>query len=288
MRTLFVLAALAAASLPTAASAQMLPSIASVQDSYSRLKIAAKPGDDLKRDLEAIDRAVADAVRFGRLGEARRLLAKGAALASGTGWTDVDDFANSIVLRTDRLIADPIRPLALRVEQIYGSTLILPGALSARMSLHRLAAPSAPSPIGEAVRDYGAFERVARDLRESPYLADLDLAGIDDGSYVVVVTLLAGERPLVTRGLVVEVRKNLDARAEKLEAGARAKGGLAETLRADLLYPVDHIRLVNRGVVEPGGFDVERALTAAEDTLAAIAARRDSFAGRTGTSSVIT
>jgi poly(3-hydroxybutyrate) depolymerase len=282
--TSFLLFLAAAVSAPV--TAQMLPSIASVQDSYNRLKTTAKPDDSLKRDIDAIDRAVAEAIRFGRLGEARRLLAKGTALLKGTGWTDLDDFANSIVLRADRLIADPIRPLALRVEQIYGSTLTLTRPLGARVSLHRLLPADKVPPgqplIGEMERDYGAFGEVARDLRESPWLADLDLSGTADGQHVVLASLMLDDRLLVSRGLVIEVHKNLDGRLQKLEAGSRVRTDLAEKYRPEILFPADRIRLVNRGVVEPGGFDVEAALGEAESTLSAITARRDPFAGRTG------
>ena len=59
MRTLVVLALLLGAAHPHGAAAQMLPSIASVQDGYTRLKASAKPEDNLKRDIDAIDRAVA-------------------------------------------------------------------------------------------------------------------------------------------------------------------------------------------------------------------------------------
>jgi poly(3-hydroxybutyrate) depolymerase len=286
MRRFIPLALFLAAAVSAPATAQMLPSIASVQDSFTRLKNTAKPDDSLKRDIDAIDRAVAEAIRFGRLGEARRLFAKGTALLKGTGWTDLDDFASSIVLRSDRLIADPIRPLALRVEQIYASTLALPTLPGARVSLHQMLPADKVSAgqtlIGELVRDYGAFVGVARDLRESPWLADLDLSGITDGQYVILVSLMLDDRLLVSRGLVIEVRKNLDVRLQKLEAGSRVRSDLAVRYQPEILFPVDRVRLVNRGAVEPGGFDVERALAEAESTLAATAARRDPFAGRTG------
>ena len=204
-----------------------------------------------------------EAIRFGRHGEARELLAKGTALLNGTGWSDLDDFLNSIVLRSDRLIADPIRPLALRVEQIYGSTLTLSESLSARVSLHRIAVAPGQAP-GLQHADWRCPARLRRVRRAGSRLARVAVPprfrsppGVPDGSHVIVASLATEGRMLATRGLVVEVRKNLDTRVQKLEAAARARGDLVDGVRADLLYPVDHIRLVNRGVVEPGGFDVD-------------------------------
>jgi poly(3-hydroxybutyrate) depolymerase len=286
MRKLLVLAALVVVTGPSPAAAQLLPSIAAIQDDYTRLKATAKPDDSTRREVEAVDRAVAEAVRQGRAGEVRRLVAKGTALLQGTGWSEVDDFANSVVLRSDRLIADPVRPLALRVEQIYLSTLVLPSPPGVSVVLHRMLAPdqvpAGKSPVGTRVRDYGTFQNVSRDLRESPVLVDLDLTGLGDGTYALIVSLTLGDRLIARRGLSFEVRRNLDARLQRLEVGARKSGALVETYRSDILYPVDHVRLENRGAIDVGPFDVERALSEAESTLAAVESRRDPFSGRTG------
>jgi poly(3-hydroxybutyrate) depolymerase len=284
---LIVLALISIPSFPvTPARAQTLPNLVTVQGGYNRLKASVKPEGDLEREIDAIDTALAEAIRQGRSGEARRLLAKGTSLLNGRPWTNVADFASSVVLRSDRLFVDPVRPFTLRIEQIYSSTLDLSAPLTARLTLRRLARSSQPATgqaqVGEVIKDFGTFEGVPRDLREAPYLADLDLSRIADGRYVVVTELSSGEQLLSARGLSIEIRKNLDARLQKLDAGSRAGGELAQALRADVLYPGDYIRRVNRGAIDPGDFDVERELSDAEATLAAINGRRDPFAGRTG------
>ena len=283
---LFVVIAALTVGLAHEAAGQTLPSLAAVQSAYNRLKASAKPEGELKRELDNVDRALVEAIRLGRTGEARRLLAKGTALASGRPWTDESDFAASIVLRADRLFVDPARPFTLRIEQIYAPTLELASPLAARLTLRRLVRSSQPvagqAQAGETVRDLGIFENVPRDLRESPFLADLDLGGLPDGRYVVVAELSGGGRALAARGLAIEVRKNLDVRLQKLDAGARGAGELARALSADILYPADYIRRANRGLIDSGDFDLEKELLDAEGTLDALGRRRDPFAGRTG------
>jgi poly(3-hydroxybutyrate) depolymerase len=75
------------------------------------------------------------------------------------------------------------------------------------------------------------------------------------------------------------VRKGLDETVARLEADA-AKA--PEALRAEILFPVDRMKNVNRGRLELRTFDPERDLTAAETVAAAVRAGKDPFAGRTG------
>ncbi len=289
MRTSFrvvVAIAVTALAFAHAAAGQTGPSLATAQGAYNRLKASATPDGELKRELDNIDHALSEAIRLGRTGEARRLLAKGTALVSGRPWTDESDFAASIVLRADRLFVDPARPFTLRIEQIYAPTLGLSSPLAARLTLRRLVRSTQPvagqAQVGETVRDLGSFEGVPRDLRESPYVTDLDLGSLPDGRYVVVAELSENGHAVAARGLAIEVRKNLDARLQKLEVGAGGASELAHALRADLVYPADYIRRANRGLIDSGDFDLEKELLDAEATLDALNRRHDPFVGRTG------
>jgi len=57
---------------------------------------------------------------------------------------------------------------------------------------------------------------------------------------------------------------------------------VSDGVRADVLYPVDYIRNVNRGRAAIGTFRVAAELASAEDIAAAARARKDPFDGRTG------
>jgi poly(3-hydroxybutyrate) depolymerase len=283
---LIVLAMLAALVVTPARSfAQALPNIGLAQVRYRTLRATAQPDGALKQEIDAIDKALAEAIKTGRVGEARRLLAKGTTLLSGRPWTDVLDFAHSLVLRADRVFVDPSTPYTVRIEQIYAPALDLTSSPVARVRL-RQPPPGSGSMTGRTgaiEKDLGTFAGVARDLRESPFVADLDLSGVPDGRHIVEVELLNGDQSLGTCSLVIELFKGLDARLATLVSAANVlPPEVFAAWRADLLYPDDYVHRVNGGRIEMGAFDVGREVAEAEATLATARSGSDPFAGRTG------
>jgi poly(3-hydroxybutyrate) depolymerase len=121
---------------------------------------------------------------------------------------------------------------------------------------------------------------VARDLRESPFPLELDLSGVPDGAYTLESEVFDGETSLGAARLGIVLMKGLDARLGALETGA---AGSPPALQADIRYPGDFIRNVNRGRVRLLTFDVAAELGAAEAVLASARAGQDPFKGRTGT-----
>src|SRR5437773_7385640 len=117
--------------LPANAGAQALTSIASVRVGYTTRKNTVKPQGELKAQIDALDAQIADANRLGKGGELRRLYAKGMTLLAGRAWTDAADFASSLAIRTDHVVADSTTPYPARLEQIYTPAIDLKNALSA-------------------------------------------------------------------------------------------------------------------------------------------------------------
>src|SRR4051812_4780377 len=111
--------------VPSLASAQALTSLASVRVGYSSRKNTVKPQGELKTQIDALDAQIAEATRLGRTGELRRLFAKGITLLAGRAWTPEVEFMHSIVLRTDRSVADSAKPYPVRLEQIFAPALDL-------------------------------------------------------------------------------------------------------------------------------------------------------------------
>jgi poly(3-hydroxybutyrate) depolymerase len=275
------------------ASAQALPPLASLQVRYSTLKATVKPDGDLKQQIAEIDKALAAALRAGHLGEARRLVAKGTVLLTRREWTDALDFTYSLALRTDRVFVDPARPYSIRLEQIYTPSIELASTLTAHVRLRQpprsgagaggAAGLTAGQQPGVIEKEMGTFGGVPRDLAESPFPIDLDLTGVPDGRHVVEVELSAGDRPLGAATLRIEVRKSLDARLAKLQAGANAlTTETGKSVKPDILYPADYVRKVNRGFIEIGSFDAEREIAAAEAALVAAKAGKDPYAKQKG------
>jgi dienelactone hydrolase len=268
------------------ARSQSLPNMALARLGYTVKKRTVNAQGELKDKIDAVDRELAEATRLGKNGEVRRLLAKGMALLNGTAWTDVLDFSNSLVLRSDHVFVDTSKPYTVRLEQIYSPSIELHN-VTARVSLRKAAAPGGglaggPPPAAEVVKDLGTFDEVGRDLRESPYLMELDLSAVADGAYQVHVEVLDGDRALGSANLRMVALKGLDGALSRIESGA---SGITEAFRADVLYPLDYIRNVNLGRVDlrPGGqFDLAKELAGAEQTMATAKSGKDPFAGRTG------
>jgi predicted esterase len=271
------LIALLFAGLVAPALPQSLPNLALTRLSYTVRKRTVNPQGDMKNKIDALDAQLAEATRRGNLGEVRRLLAKGMVLLAGNEWTDALDFEHSLALRADRAFVDTSHPYSVRIEQIYTPSLALDHALTARASI--LKPPAGRGGQAEVVKDAGKFEDVSRDLRESPYLMDLDLASIPDGTYQVHVDVMDGEKSLGSASLRFVARRDLDAALSRLESEAKSA---PESLRADAAYPAEYVHNVNRGRYDIGAFDINKEIATAEATLADAKSGKNPFAGRTG------
>ena len=73
--------------------------------------------------------------------------------------------------------------------------------------------------------------------------------------------------------------KGFDARLAALE---KVEASAAEGVRADIRYPADVVRRINRGAMELGAFDLAREIAAAETIAASAKGGKDPFAGRMG------
>jgi predicted esterase len=279
MRTL-IIAAIALA--PSLAFAQALPNINLLSVRYNSQKTAAKADGELKAQLDEVDKAVAEARRTGNTAELRRQFARGFALLNKDAWTPALDFRHSLVLRSDRTVVDSSAPYAFRVEQIYRPAIELTPALSTKVSIRKRTAPArpgAPAAAAEPPRVLGTFDGMSRDLRESPFAIEVDLAGIEDGAYIIEGEVLDGATSLGAAALSVFLHKGLDAKLKALEAAAVS---VPDSVRADVIYPADVIRNVNRGRIELGQFNVQDEIARAEAILAGAKGGKDPFKGRSG------
>lgn len=268
--------------LPALAGAQALTSLQSLRVGYNTRKATVQPAGELKAQIDDIDQQIAAATREGRNAEVRRLIAKGTTLLAGRPWTDILDYTNSLVLRTEHVVADSSQPYGVRLEQIYSPSLALDRSLTVRAAIHQrptAGANGAPAQRGALVKSLGQSEGVARDLRDSPARLEFDVHDVPDGSYQLVVEVLDRDRSLGDATLLVNLRQGLDTIVANLEAAA-AQAPAA--LRAEILFPVDRMRNVNRGRLELRTFDPVTAFAGAQEVAAAVARRQDPFAKKTG------
>jgi poly(3-hydroxybutyrate) depolymerase len=276
-----LVALVAALAHPPDAGAQARTTVAMLRTQYNTGKAQAKTTGELQARFDTLDRQIADAARLGRTGELRRLYAQGIAVAAGRAWTPQLEFTSSLALRTERVFVDGARPMHVRLEQIYAPSIELEAPLSIRVSVHRPGTGARGSQVGDTLRDVGAFQNVSRDLIDSPFAFEVDLAPVPDGRAILRAEAFQGNASLGVTTLTFEVRGGLDERRQRLEAGARLLKGF-DALRAEVLYPVDYLRNVDRGDIAIGQFEYDREFAAAEAVLASLQAGTDPFAGRTG------
>src|SRR5580704_2495659 len=211
LATFTIALALAVPAIP-----QSLPNLALANLNYTVRKRTVNPTGEMKEKIDQNDKEIAEARRLGRVGDVRRLLAKGQTILAGQPWTDELDFANSITLRTERVFVDTSKPWAVRLEQIYSSTLAVDHSLTAHASLlkprpgARGAGRGTNATPPEVAKDFGSFDDVSRDLRESPYLMELDLASVADGTYQVRVEVMDGTKTLGSTTLRINAVKGVD------------------------------------------------------------------------------
>lgn len=273
MRILILIIALAIAG---DAFAQALPNINLLVVRYNSEKASARPDGELKAQLDEVDGAIAEARKQGNTGELRRQIAKGLALLRKEAWTPALDFRHSLVLRAERTVIDSSAPLAFRLEQIYRPVTMVSPNLTAKVSIRkRTARGQAEAPR----RELASFEGLGRDLREAPFRMEVSVAAMEDGAFVIETEVLDAGAPLGSSSLSVFLSKGLDSRLQALEAAAAT---MPEPVRADVLYPADFIRNVNRARIELGAFDVAGEIAAAERLAAAVRGGTDPFKGRTG------
>jgi len=282
MKTRVLVLVALCALVPTAALSQALTSLSSVRVGYTTRKNTVKPTGELKAQIDALDAQIAEAGRLGRSGELRRLYAKGITLLAGRAWTDAADYSSSLVLRTPAVVVDSSQPYSVRLEQIYTPSLALQNAVTARVALRQRPAPPAPNQQPQEpaiVKDFGTFEGVGRDLRESPYFFDLDLQEVADGPYLLTVDVLSEDQWIGGTALAIALRKGLGELTTRLEsAAARA----SDDLKAEILFPIDRMKNVNRGRLELRTFEPDRDFAAAEAVAASVKSGKDPYAGRTG------
>jgi poly(3-hydroxybutyrate) depolymerase len=287
--TTAVLVLLAVTLLPVAAAAQAPSSLMSARVVYMTQKAKSNPQGELAATLGALEKEFAEAVRVGKTGEARRLLAKGMALLAGDAWTPQLEYARSLVLRTDHVVADSSKPLVVRLEQIYSPSIELPAGLTARLDVLATGRSAPAGPAGEPVvaRGLEVAGPVPRDLQDTPLIIEVDVKGLADGPYRLVLRVTAplaqptlrGDKPSIGAPLSIALIDGLEERLGRLTAGARP---LPESVQADVLSPVDFVRNVNLSRVALGRADVGRELANAEAVLTAAKAGQDPFAAKTG------
>ena len=211
------------------------PDLPTLSAAVRALRRTSTASDDAKTKA---DQLLAEAQAGSQNGEARRRIAHAYSLLKGQAWDERQEYAWSLALRPDAVIADPDLPFIVRLTQTYPAAWNGTGALKARLS-------ATPENSKEEVR-LGVFDLPARDLIEQPFGLDAALEGKSDGGYLLDVELMDGGVVIasvmapfqIVRGIATE-RANVEKRLARIPGHEGAK--------ATIRYPYVIAETVNSG-----------------------------------------
>ncbi len=188
----------------------------------------------------------------GRRGEACRPLAHATTLLNGRTWDAREEFAWSLALRTEKILADSSIPVSGSLGQIYAAPFKPSGRLHLKIALL--------SEKGESKvwRELGTIDIAARDFVEKPLPLAVNLRAIADGTYWLSADVYDGDTQLCSLRKTIRVVQDLDVMAGLAEQRlAPLKAG--DSIKATIRYPFDLARVVNLGrrVLGSGDFGLD-------------------------------
>jgi len=228
MKTRAAAAALLAA---VTLAAQAPPDLQTLTTSVRALRRTSTAPDEAKAKA---DKLIAEA----QTGDAHRKLAEAWVLLKGETWDAKQEYAASLALRPNDVIADSSLPAIARLTQLWSVSDKTSQGHVVRVSLW-------PENSKTAVAT-ASFDLPARDLIEQPFGFELEVAGKADGPYTLSAQITEGDTVLATvtsplylvRGIATD-----RAAVEKRLARIQGHDGTKATIR----YPYVLAQTVNTG-----------------------------------------
>lgn len=162
------------------------------------------------------------------------------AAAPADATSPAPEFAASLALRTDRIVADSTRPVYGWLSQTSPVRFTSKGALQLKVALAPWEGEAKP------VKELGSFTIYGGNLGSTPAPFITDLRGVPDGFYRCMAELFDGdvqiakfERPLVLAAGLEEKQADFTQRVAKITGH--------EGTKASVLYPFDLARVINLG-----------------------------------------
>ena len=232
---LFAATALSAQTPAPEITSARQPDLQTLSTAVRGLRRASTAADDVKAKA---DKLIADAQAAGQTGEARRRMANAYVLLKGHPWDDKQDYAWSLALRPDEIVADPALPFIVRLTQTYPATWKSANPLKVRVSL-------APENSGAEVR-LGAFDLPSRDLIAQPLGIDTSLESRTDGAYLLTAEVADGDTVVATVTAPFQIVHGILADRASIEKRlSRIQGH--DSTKATIRYPYVIAQTVNVG-----------------------------------------
>ena len=268
--------------LPLAAPAQRRLTPAQLFTRYSALKKTVRPTGEMAERLGVLEQEGREAFQAGNTGELRRRMAHALTLLRGGEWGPLDDYRHSLILRTSMSVADPAEPFLAELGQIYPER--SPGAerLRLHVQLAEMGRQSREGPTpGNILLTLAEIPALPADLIDEPARFWGDLAGVDDGRYLVVASVLSDSGTIHQVVLPIQIVTGIRTKRPGIEERLSMVDG-SPAAKASILYPFDYARRANLGEVAARGEEIASSLARAEELLAALEEGENPLAPKPG------
>jgi len=227
--------------------------------------------------LEAVEKEFYAAYDSGDKGQARRLLHRAFALATGVKWTEREEYRRSLIVRTNMTAFDPDIPFIARLEQLYPSQFKPSTPLRLRVALFNPTSPRARKPV----KELGLSEYIPCDLIDQPYAFTVELSDVRDGSWSLGIEVVEGDQSLRRIRLPIRLVSDLAKKRKGIERRLDAVSGY-DNVKASIRYPFELSREVNLGRREPRKYNFSAGIENSLKLLSAIEQGHDPLTGAVG------
>ncbi len=245
--------AVAAAQTPSAGPPRLQPQAdpASLTQQVQKLRGTAKVSPEATAQIDKLLAEANSLQSAGRRGEANRPLAHAMTLLNGRTWDAREEFAWSLALRTEKILADSSIPVMGSLGQTYSAPFKPTGGLRLKISLM-------PEKGDKALRDFGTIEVSSRDFVEKPLPLSVNLHGIADGTYQLSTDVFDGDSQLCSLRKTIHLVHGLDVLGALIENRLALIEG-HDSVKASIRYPFELARAINIGrrVLGSGDFGLD-------------------------------
>lgn len=261
----FVLFAL----VPLPALAQDASQVLRLSVGFNTLKNSVQMNEEKKKQLAEIEAKAIKANGEKRYGDAMRYMNQGIALMRGQQWTPMRALGTALQMKSSRVIADPGDVVKLNVTQLFTLEEPVNGKLSGTVTIAAAKTPTAQTP---AAKELKSLSDLGSDFTVKPLEVEAKLPALEDGEYLLTLTLKPAEGEAITktapiqiiRGLITQ-QQSLRARAAKASTELSDKPELLRALAA-VEYQLSIPDLVSAGQIS-GARDFKKEMMTAVTSL---------------------
>ena len=180
---------------------------------FNTLKNSGKFSDEKKKEIADIEAKARAANSEKKFGDAIRYLNQGITLMRGQAWTPSRALGIALQMQSDRVIADPGDNLKIKITQLFALEEPLSGKLNGSLTI-------APTKNKEAAKELKSLTEITTDFIASPLSLEAKIPELEDGEYVVTLSLKPAEGDAITKTSLLNVTRGLSAQQKSLRARA--------------------------------------------------------------------